>query len=63
MSTPAHPAHPPQGALVPTEELIRQQGIKPLASLDDLAGENPFGSDEEYTEFLADLYAARHRDS
>jgi hypothetical protein len=38
-----HPGspHPSQNAFVPTEELIRQHGIKPLASLDVLAGEDP----------------------
>jgi hypothetical protein len=44
---------------VTTEELIRSQGVKPIASVDELAHDDPFESDEEYEEFLADLYASR----
>lgn len=42
-----------------TEELIRRQGIKPIASVDELAQPDPWESDEEYQEFLDDLYASR----
>jgi hypothetical protein len=34
-----------------------------LRSVDDLAVEDPFASDEEYAEFLADLYASRRAGS
>lgn len=44
---------------VPTEELIRRRGARPFGSVDDLHGEDPFESDEEYEAFLADLYASR----
>jgi hypothetical protein len=48
---------------VPTAELIRRMGVKPIASVDDLgAVEDPFGSDQEYADFLADLYACRRSD-
>jgi hypothetical protein len=47
---------------VPTDELIRRQGVGPVASLDALAGADPFESDREFEEFLADLYASRHVD-
>jgi hypothetical protein len=47
---------------VPTDELIRIQGVKPFTSLDDLAADDPFSSDEEYADFLADLYTSRHAD-
>ncbi|MEJ2868008.1 hypothetical protein WCD74_09550 [Actinomycetospora sp. OC33-EN08] len=46
---------------VPTEELIRRQGVKPVASADELAPEDAFTSDEEYEKFLRDLYASRRR--
>jgi hypothetical protein len=45
---------------VPVAELARRQGVGPVASVDDLACPDLFGSDEELAEFLADLYAARH---
>ncbi|MDT7579413.1 MAG: hypothetical protein QOK35_677 [Pseudonocardiales bacterium] len=45
---------------MPTEELARRQGVKPIKSVDDLgAAVDPFESDEEYEAFLADLYASR----
>ena len=47
---------------VPTEELIRRQGVRPINSVEDLAAEDPFESDEEYEAFLADLYASRRAD-
>lgn len=48
---------------VTTEELVRRQGVKPMTSVDDLAApEDPFESDEEHEEFLADLYASRRAD-
>jgi hypothetical protein len=59
-STPEHPEQWPADDFVPTEELARRQGIKPITSVDDLAAEvDPFESDEEYEAFLADLYASR----
>ena len=41
------------------EEQIRQQGIQPIASVDELAFPGVWESDEELEEFLADLYASR----
>jgi hypothetical protein len=43
------------------EELARQQGVKPITSLEDLAT-GVFESDEEMEEFIAFTYAARRRD-
>ena len=55
-----HPEQWPADDFVPTEELARRQGVKPITSVDDLAAEvDPFESDEEYEAFLADLYASR----
>lgn len=44
---------------VPTEELARRQGVKPVESVADMARPELFESDEELDEFLADLYASR----
>lgn len=49
----------PSAEHVPAEELARRQGVKPIASVDELARPGLFESDEEYDEFLADLYASR----
>ena len=49
----AEPGH------VPAEELARQQGVRPLASADELIEPGMFDSDEELDEFLANLYASR----
>ena len=42
-------------------ELARQQGVRPIASVDDLRAD-VFDSDQELDEFLADLYASRRAD-
>jgi hypothetical protein len=62
-TTPEQPGGWPADDFVPTEELIRRQGIQPIISVDDLAAaEDPFESDEEFADFLADLYATRRAD-
>jgi hypothetical protein len=53
------PARQPTADEVPVEELARRQGIKPVESVDDMARPGLFDSDEEWEEFLADLYASR----
>jgi hypothetical protein len=58
-STPEHPERWPEDDFVPTEELARRQGVKPIKSVDDLAQPDLWESDEEYEAFLADLYASR----
>jgi hypothetical protein len=45
---------------VPAAELVRRQGVRPIASVDELVYPDAFESDEELDEFLADLYASRH---
>ena len=50
---------------VPTEELARRQGVRPITSLDQLdalAHPELWDSDDEYEEFLEDLYASRRSD-
>lgn len=41
------------------EELARRQGVRPVESVDDMSRPGLFGSDEEWEEFLADLYTSR----
>ena len=49
----------PTAERVPAEELARRQGVRPVASVGDLARPDLFESDEELDDFLADLYASR----
>ncbi|MEV4763146.1 hypothetical protein AB0J89_10970 [Micromonospora chokoriensis] len=49
----------PTAEHVPAAELARRQGVRPVASVDDLARPYLFESDDELDEFLADLYASR----
>jgi hypothetical protein len=58
-STPEHPDGWSADDFVPTEELARRQGVKPITSVDELAQPDLWESDEEYEAFLADLYASR----
>ena len=51
---------PPTADEVPVEELARRQGVRPVESVDDMARPGLFDSDEEWEEFLTDLYASRH---
>jgi hypothetical protein len=41
------------------EERVRRRGIRPIKSVDELARDDIFESDEELDAFLADLYASR----
>jgi hypothetical protein len=50
------------GTDVSIEELARRQGVRPIASADDLVRTDTFASDEELDEFLADLHKSRHLD-
>lgn len=43
------------------EELLAEKNTQPIRSLDDLAADT-FESNEELEEFLAFIYAERHRD-
>lgn len=62
-TTPGQPDRRPAGDFVTTEELVRQHGPRAITTVDDLAAANdPFESDAEYEEFLADLYASRRAD-
>lgn len=50
-------------AQVPTEELVRRQGVRPIGSADELARDGIWESDEELDAFLADLYESRRTGS
>lgn len=64
MTQSDQPGADPGDDFVTTEELVRRHGARPVVSLDELAAaEDPFGSDEEYEEFLAFLYASRRADT
>lgn len=45
---------------VPTEELLRRQGIRPIGSVDELACPDLFESDDELGEFIAFVRASRN---
>ncbi len=47
---------------IPTDELAKRQGVKPIGSIDELAQPDLWESEQEYQDFLADLYATRHAD-
>ena len=62
-TTPGQSDRWPADDFVTTEELVRRQGVRPIVTVNDLAAANdPFESDAEYEEFLADLYASRRAD-
>lgn len=62
-TTPGQSDRWPVDDFVTTEELVRRQGARPVVTVDDLAAAiDPFESDAEYEEFLADLYASRRAD-
>lgn len=62
-STPGFPERPGRQAdSVPVEELARRKGVHPVESVEDMAQEGVFESDEELEAFLEHVYAARHAD-
>jgi hypothetical protein len=42
------------------DEQVRRRGLQPIASIEDLAREDVFESDEEIDAFIAHVYAERH---
>jgi hypothetical protein len=58
-TTPKQPDSQAADDFISTEQLIRQQDVHPIASPNDVATDDPFGSDDEHADFLADLYASR----
>ncbi len=44
------------------DEQVKRKGIRPVKSIEDMAQDGVFESDEEVEQFLAHVYAARHAD-
>jgi len=42
------------------DEQVRRLGVRPVESVDDMARDDVFESDEELDAFLAHVYAERH---
>ncbi|MFP5070736.1 hypothetical protein ACLFMI_13845 [Pseudonocardia nantongensis] len=62
-TNPQRPDDWPTDDFVTTEELLRRHAARPIVTVEDLAAtEDPFESDTEHDEFLADLYASRRAD-
>jgi len=57
-----HAGQPRSRASVPLDELARRKGVRPVQSVEDMAEDGVFESDEELEEFLAYIYASRHAD-
>ncbi|MCO1658094.1 hypothetical protein [Pseudonocardia humida] len=53
------PALRPATEMPSFDDLAREQGVEPVASPADLARPDLWESDEEYDDFLVDLYASR----
>ncbi|URM95298.1 hypothetical protein LUW76_13775 [Actinomadura madurae] len=47
---------------MPIEELARRKGVGPVESVEDMAQDGVFESDEELEEFLAHVYNSRSAD-
>jgi hypothetical protein len=56
------PQPPPAGGSVSVDELARRKGVRPVVSVEDMAQDGVFESDEELEAFLAHVYAARRAD-
>jgi hypothetical protein len=57
-----HTPHPGSAGSVPLDELARRKGVRPVESVEDMAEDGVFESDEELEAFLAHVYATRHAD-
>jgi hypothetical protein len=53
---------PRPGAREALEEALRREGVQPITSVDDWAGDGIFESDDELDEFLDFTHAARRAD-
>jgi hypothetical protein len=47
---------------IPTDELAKRQGVEPIVSIEELAQPDLWESEQEYEDFLVDLYATRQAD-
>jgi hypothetical protein len=58
----SHPIAPAPGAREALAEALRREGVQPIESVDDWAGDGIFESDDELDDFLSLTYAARRAD-
>lgn len=42
------------------DEQVRRRGLRPITSVEEMARDDVFESDQELDEFLAHVYAERH---
>jgi hypothetical protein len=61
-SNAGYTGEPPGDRPESIEEQVRRKGIRPVDSVEDMAQDGVFESDEELEQFLAHVYAARHAD-
>jgi hypothetical protein len=61
-SNAGYAGEPPGDRPESIEEQVRRKGIRPVESVEDMAQDGVFESDEELEQFLAHVYAARHAD-
>jgi len=45
-----------------TEELVRRSGVQPVTDIDAMAHPELWDSDEQFEDFITDLYASRRTD-
>ena len=58
----SHLIMPAPGAREALTEALRREGVQPIESVDDWAGDGIFESDDELDDFLSFTYAARRAD-
>jgi hypothetical protein len=56
------PGYPPARVPESVDEQARRRGLHPIGSVDELARDDVFESDEELDAFLTHLYASRRAD-
>ena len=61
-SSTDYTGEPPETRPESIDEQVKRKGIRPAESIEDMAQDGVFESDEEVEEFLAHVYAARHAD-
>lgn len=58
-SSPGEAAESPQPPRETVDQQARRKGVRPVRSVDDMAQDGIFDSDEDLEEFLRHVYAAR----
>lgn len=55
-------AQPPQSGSLTLDELAERKGVRPVESIEEMAQDGVFDSDDELENFLEHVHAARHAD-